>query len=281
MLEHGIGRCRCRSFERGNIMTVLARIFSVVAFVSLLAVPACAGKDGAEQNPYAVDQAAYVERVKARIVWFLETYNFRPSSGCLQLYGEEACNRYLDFIKKMDFTIIPPIEWSETDPNLPSTQEMRVKCPKLPFENSEIMYRAHWKEGIPVKGRANFGLYRISDYIDVPEPVYAYRAEDLFTVLGYGDPNTQKKLSDGHFSVFGYPSCKRYKGQSITKDVDKYGGGRYIHEFAIYNGNLIFFRISSLGTEGGTRKEEFIMSFYKYEKELKGISEFRSFVTYK
>lgn len=102
-----------------------------------------------DQSSFAVDQTAYVARVKAAVARLLKDRMFYCKVGT-----EDRCRELMEKLRAGDFQVVPPFEWSDDDPDLPTYLEIRKACPKFDFEFD------HSSIGL-LRATENFALYRL------------------------------------------------------------------------------------------------------------------------
>lgn len=140
-------------------------------FLLILAVSAATQSAEARSDSFAVDQVAYVSRAKTVLSHLLENREFYTDSFATP-EDQNRARKLLRQLRRNEFEIVPPFEWSDNNPNLPSYVEFRTRCPNFDFEFDTV-------DGTPVTATERFGLYELPAEFSLSDEdrLFAFRAE--------------------------------------------------------------------------------------------------------
>lgn len=220
---------------------VISLIFLLPVFAFAM-FPAQAG-----ENPFAVDQVAYVERAKSILKRLLDGRKFYAALDYLEPQGR--AKELLDKLRTGELEVLPPFEWSDDNPDLPTYQEVREKCPNFDFEFSRA-------NGSVVRATENFALYKISFPLSSfrSDRVLAYRAERF--ILQFDDwgrrrvfiPGKEFMYWPGYFRFFDISDCILTNSELIQRH-DRTSFQKVINEIITIDGQLLVVKLYPLSPE--------------------------------
>ncbi len=231
-------------------LAVLVLTAATIAAALLAASAAWAEGDAASYALTPEEQQAYIERAQANLQHLLERFEFIATSNCATTREpDQRCQELYGNLKAGDFEFIPPIEWSDDDPNLPTYTAMLGACPGL--KPQLHLTEDDWLEFV---AQRNFGSYELSHGQGESEEqsVYAFRSED------YAGPINEDYLGPRDivrqyvvFTTYDFATCKKLEWTLFTK-YDSYNVQdpwpyEYLGEIVRMEGRFFILNIFPLG----------------------------------